>query len=72
MACFRYVSCKFVFQEIDESGAVFEAVRPLTTLKIATWIACACVCLFNSAMPHLNTIGIFLILAGFLITIIVV
>lgn len=43
-----------------------------TAVQIATWIACLCVCLFNSAMPHLNMVGIFLILAGFLITIIVV
>lgn len=27
---------------------------------ISIWIACALVCLANSAMPHLNKIGIFL------------
>jgi choline transport protein len=44
----------------------------IRVMQITTWIACACVCLFNSAMPHLNTVGIGLILAGFLITVIVV
>ncbi|KIW94981.1 uncharacterized protein Z519_04961 [Cladophialophora bantiana CBS 173.52] len=42
------------------------------TYIIVTWIACPIVCLFNSAMPRLNSVGIFFILAGFLITIIVV
>lgn len=39
---------------------------------IATWLACAIVCLFNSALPHLNRIGLFFVLAGFLITLVVV
>ncbi|KAI1859856.1 hypothetical protein JX265_010305 [Neoarthrinium moseri] len=38
---------------------------------IATWMACLSVCFFNRAMPYLNNIGIFFILAGFLITVIV-
>ncbi|KAI6306189.1 hypothetical protein MCOR34_008157 [Pyricularia oryzae] len=38
----------------------------------ATWIACAAVCLANRAMPHLNSLGIVLILAGILITVTVV
>lgn len=42
------------------------------TYIIATWIACLAVCFFNSAMPHLNKLGIFFILAGFIITLIVV
>ena len=42
------------------------------TYIITTWIACATVCFCNTAMPHLNTVGIFFILAGFLITVIVV
>ncbi|KAK2018112.1 amino acid permease [Colletotrichum eremochloae] len=39
---------------------------------IATWLACAMVCLANSAMPRINDFGVFAILAGFLITVIVV
>lgn len=39
---------------------------------ISAWLGCAAVCLANSAMPHLNKIGIFTILAGFFITVIVV
>ncbi|KAK4940560.1 hypothetical protein LTR10_019319 [Elasticomyces elasticus] len=42
------------------------------TYLIVTWIACICVCLFNSVMPHLNLVGIFMVLAGFFITIVVV
>lgn len=38
---------------------------------IVTWLACLSVCFFNRAMPWLNTAGIFFILAGFLITVIV-
>lgn len=39
---------------------------------LATWLACATVCLFNSALPHLNRIGLVFVLAGFLATLIVV
>ncbi|ROV86910.1 hypothetical protein VSDG_10107 [Cytospora chrysosperma] len=39
---------------------------------IAVWLGCAAVCLANSAMPHLNKVGICTILGGFLITIVVV
>ncbi|KAK5250177.1 hypothetical protein LTR06_006034 [Exophiala xenobiotica] len=60
------------YLRVDDNGVVLKVLRSLTILKIATWMACACVCLFNSAMPHLNTIGIFLVLAGFFITIVVV
>jgi choline transport protein len=42
------------------------------TYIIATWLACLTVCFFNKAMPHLNAIGILFILAGFLITVVVV
>lgn len=38
---------------------------------IITWLACFSVCFFNRAMPYLNNVGIFFILAGFIITIIV-
>ncbi|KAK0375081.1 amino acid permease [Colletotrichum limetticola] len=39
---------------------------------IATWLACAIVCLANSAMPRINDFGVFAIVAGFLITVITV
>ena len=51
---------------------VMEAWHVFVTYIITTWIACTIVCLFNKGMPYLNNIGIFFILAGFLITIIVV
>lgn len=37
---------------------------------ISTWLACLIVCFFNSAMPHLNTVGMFIGLFGFLGTVI--
>lgn len=49
-----------------------QAWHVFVTYIITTWIACAAVCCFNKAMPYLNDIGIFFILAGFLITIVVV
>ena len=39
---------------------------------IITWLACLTVCLFNKALPHLNNLGVFFILTGVFITIIVV
>ncbi|ORY62450.1 amino acid permease [Pseudomassariella vexata] len=39
---------------------------------LVTWLSCATVCLANQAMPRLNNLGLFAILGGFLITIIVV
>ncbi|OCT51456.1 putative choline transport protein [Cladophialophora carrionii] len=42
------------------------------TYLIVTWLGCLSVCFFNRAMPYLNTIGIILILAGLLVTVIVV
>lgn len=38
---------------------------------IVTWLACLSVCLFNRAMPLLNQSGIFFIIGGFFITIVV-
>jgi hypothetical protein len=40
------------------------------TYIISTWVACFVVCFGNKALPNLNAIGIFFILAGFLITVI--
>lgn len=38
---------------------------------IVTWLACLSVCFFNRAMPYLNNIGIFFIVMGFIVTVIV-
>jgi choline transport protein len=51
---------------------VSEPWHVFVTYIITTWIACLIVCFFNKAMPYLNQIGIFFILAGFFITLIVV
>lgn len=51
---------------------VFQAWHVFVTYIITTIIACFLVCSFNKAMPYLNHAGVFFILAGFLITIIVV
>lgn len=48
-----------------------EAWHVFVTYVITTWIACGLVCFFNKAMPYLNQIGIFFILAGFIITVVV-
>jgi amino acid transporter len=42
------------------------------TYAITTWIACFAVCFAHSAMPALNKCGVFFILAGFIITIVVI
>ena len=38
---------------------------------LTTWIATAVVCLFNSFMPYLTKIGIFFLLGGYFITVVV-
>ncbi|KAL2214427.1 amino acid transporter [Sarocladium strictum] len=42
------------------------------TYLITTWIACIAVCFGHSAMPALNKIGVFLILGGFIVTVITI
>lgn len=49
-----------------------EAWHVFVTWVITTWIACPTVIFFNSGMPHLNSAGIFFIVAGFFVTIITV
>lgn len=49
-----------------------EAWHVFVVYIITIWVAAALVCLANSAMPSLNNLGIFTIVAGFLITIVVV
>ncbi|EXJ90388.1 hypothetical protein A1O1_03489 [Capronia coronata CBS 617.96] len=72
-ASMSFIFANTVVQMYGVTHPDFEAKQwhVFVTYLIATWIACACVCLFNSAMPHLNTVGIFLILCGFLVTVIV-
>ncbi|KAK8100160.1 hypothetical protein PG999_010534 [Apiospora kogelbergensis] len=63
-----------VVQMYAANHAGFEA-RPwhvFVTYIVATWLACALVCCANGAMPHLNTFGIFAVLVGFFVTVIVV
>ncbi|KIX02489.1 uncharacterized protein Z518_08430 [Rhinocladiella mackenziei CBS 650.93] len=72
-ASMSFIFANTIVQMYGVTHGDFEAKQwhVFVTYLIATWIACACVCLFNNAMPHLNTVGIFLILSGFIITIIV-
>lgn len=51
---------------------VAEAWHVFVTYIITTLVACFVVCAFNKAMPYLNHAGIFFILGGFIITLIVV
>jgi choline transport protein len=48
-----------------------QAWHVFVTYIIVTWISCLLVCFFNQAMPYLNNVGIFFVVAGFFITIIV-
>ncbi|KKY18208.1 putative choline transport [Phaeomoniella chlamydospora] len=49
-----------------------EAWHVFVAYIFITWIACATVCLFNKAMPYTNSLGVFFILTGVFITIVVV
>ncbi|KAL6246315.1 hypothetical protein RBB50_006551 [Rhinocladiella similis] len=73
-ASMSFIFANTIVQMYGVTHSDFEAKQwhVFVTYLIATWIACACVCLFNSGMPHLNTVGIVLILSGFFITIVVV
>ncbi|KAH8903721.1 amino acid permease [Coniochaeta sp. PMI_546] len=57
---------------LNHEGFVAQPWHVFIVYIIATWLACAAVCLANRGMPLLNNIGVGAILAGFLITIIVV
>lgn len=57
---------------VNHPGFEAQSWHVFVTYIIATWLACALVCFANSAMPHLNTFGIFAVLAGFFVTVIVV
>lgn len=51
---------------------VAEAWHVFVCYIVTTVVACSVVCSFNKAMPYLNHAGLFFILAGFLITIVMV
>lgn len=57
---------------VTHPGFVAEAWHVFVVYIIATWLACAAVCLANSAMPSLNKFGLFAIIAFFFITVIIV
>ncbi|KAF5674459.1 cholin permease [Fusarium circinatum] len=57
---------------LNHPGFVAESWHVFITYIITTWLSCAAVCLWNSAMPGLNKFGVFIILAGFIITVITV
>ncbi|KAF4441675.1 cholin permease [Fusarium albosuccineum] len=57
---------------LNHTSFVAQPWHVFVTYIITTWIACASVCLANSAMPALNKFGVFIIVAGFFITVIVV
>lgn len=56
---------------LNHPDFVAESWHVFIVYIIVTWAACLSVCFFNRAMPYLNNIGIFFILSGFLITIVV-
>ncbi|KAM0194399.1 hypothetical protein ACHAPA_005302 [Fusarium lateritium] len=57
---------------LNHPGFVAESWHVFITYIITTWLSCAVVCLCNSAMPGLNKFGVFIVLAGFIITVITV
>jgi amino acid transporter len=57
---------------LNHAGFVAEPWHVFIVYVIATWLACAAVCLANRQMPLLNNFGVAAILAGFFITIVVV
>lgn len=57
---------------LNHEGFVAQPWHVFIVYIIATWLACAAVCLANRGMPLLNNFGVLAILAGFLITIVVV
>lgn len=56
----------------NHSGFEAKAWHVFVTYILATWLACAAVCLGNSAMPGLNKFGVYAVLGGFIVTVTVV
>lgn len=57
---------------LNHADFTAQAWHVFVVYVIAVWLATALICTANSAMPSLNHVGIFTILAGFLVTIIAV
>ncbi|CAM1509699.1 Fc.00g000340.m01.CDS01 [Cosmosporella sp. VM-42] len=57
---------------VNHAGFQAQAWHVFVTYLIATWLACAAVCLCNSSMPGLNKVGVLAIVCGFIATITVV
>ncbi|KAJ2982933.1 hypothetical protein NQ176_g1066 [Zarea fungicola] len=51
---------------------IAQAWHVFITYVVTTWIACLAVCFANSAMPFVNKCGVFFILGGFVVTVIVI
>ncbi|KAK7935285.1 cholin permease [Apiospora marii] len=57
---------------VNHPGFEAHSWHVFVTYIVATWLACLLVCFANGAMPHLNTFGIFAVLVGFFVTVVVV
>ncbi|OIW30213.1 amino acid transporter [Coniochaeta ligniaria NRRL 30616] len=75
---FSTVSCSSVVaQQIVQMYSLFhpsytfQTWHVLVTYIVVTWASCLVVALANRALPALNTVGLFLIISGVIITIIV-
>ncbi|TKW48686.1 Choline transport protein [Colletotrichum tanaceti] len=55
-----------------DAGFEAEAWHVFVVYVVATCLACAVVCLANGALPRINDVGVVAILAGFLVTVVVV
>ncbi|KAI9172780.1 amino acid permease [Paramyrothecium foliicola] len=74
LASFVSILANTVVQMYALNHPAFEAKswHVFVAYLITTWLCCAFVCLFNRAVPMVNQVGLFTIVAGFFITIIVV
>ncbi|CRJ79606.1 hypothetical protein BN1708_000053 [Verticillium longisporum] len=57
---------------LNHPDVVVQPWHVFVAYLLSTWLACAAVCLANKAQPTLDKFGIFAILGGFFITVIVV
>jgi amino acid transporter len=74
LASFVFILSNTVVQMYAANHPGFNAENwhVVIAYMICTWLGCAVVCLFNGAVPILNQIGLFAIIAGFFITLIVI
>lgn len=56
---------------LKHADYTFAAWHVFVAYVITTWVACLLVCFCNRAMPGMSQAGIFFIIAGFFVTIIV-